>query len=115
MANNNTLYISGVLGLDREAQLVCGGVEAEARQALENLKHVLAAGGASLDSVVKTTILLNDMNDFRSVNQVYAECEYLMVIFRISFHVLKYLKLFLFHNYDLKCLMSLKSSKKCSS
>lgn len=77
MANNNTLYISGVIGLDREARVVCGGVEAQARQALENLKHVLTAGGASLDSVVKTTILLSDMNDFRCVNQVYAECLYI--------------------------------------
>lgn len=80
MANNNTLYISGVLGLDPEAQIVCGGAVAQARQALENLKHVLAAGGASLDTVVKTTILLIDMNDFRCVNQVYAECSYLVIL-----------------------------------
>ncbi|XP_026316891.1 2-iminobutanoate/2-iminopropanoate deaminase-like [Hyposmocoma kahamanoa] len=73
LANNSTLYISGVLGLDKEAQVVCGGVEAQTRQALENLERVLEAGGASLESVVKTTILLVDMNDFRCVNQVYAE------------------------------------------
>lgn len=76
LANNSTLYISGVLGLDNEAQVVCGGVEAQTRQALDNLEHVLEAGGASLESVVKTTILLVDMNDFRCVNQVYAECWY---------------------------------------
>lgn len=76
LANNSTLYISGVLGLDSEAQLVCGGIEAQARQALENLKHVLEAGGGSLETVVKTTILLLDMNDFRCVNQVYGECWY---------------------------------------
>ncbi|KAI8426283.1 hypothetical protein MSG28_005166 [Choristoneura fumiferana] len=68
-----TLYVSGMLGMDPEAQLVCGGAEAQARQALANLKHVLEAGGASLESVIKTTILLNDISDFQAVNQVYAE------------------------------------------
>lgn len=62
--------------MDPEAQLVCGGAEAQARQALANLKHVLEAGGASLESVIKTTILLNDISDFQAVNQVYAECEW---------------------------------------
>lgn len=76
LANNSTLYISGVLGLDSEGQVVCGGIEAQTRRALDNLKLVLEAGGASLDSVVKTTILLFDMNDFRCVNQVYGECRY---------------------------------------
>ncbi|KOB63624.1 Ubiquitin fusion degradation protein 1-like protein [Operophtera brumata] len=70
---DKTLYVSGVLGLDAEAQLVCGGAEAQTKQALVNLRHVLEAGGASMESVVKTTILLGDMNDFQVVNQVYAE------------------------------------------
>ncbi|XP_059053951.1 2-iminobutanoate/2-iminopropanoate deaminase [Achroia grisella] len=70
---DKTLYVSGVLGLDADAQLVCGGAEAQARQVLDNLKHVLEAGGASLESVVKTTILLANMDDFQAVNQVYAE------------------------------------------
>lgn len=73
---DKTLYVSGVLGMDPEAQLVCGGAEAQTKQALENLRHVLEAGGASLESVVKTTILLANMNDFQVVNQVYAECRY---------------------------------------
>ncbi|XP_035445321.1 rutC family protein UK114 isoform X2 [Spodoptera frugiperda] len=70
---DKTLYVSGVLGMDQKAQIICGGAEAQARQALENLKHVLEAGGASLLSVVKTTILLARMDDFQAVNQVYAE------------------------------------------
>ncbi|XP_053606639.1 2-iminobutanoate/2-iminopropanoate deaminase-like [Plodia interpunctella] len=70
---DKTLYVSGVLGLDMEAQLVCGGAEAETRQALDNLRHVLEAGGASLESCVKTTILLGNMDDFANVNEVYAE------------------------------------------
>lgn len=71
---DKTLYISGVLGLDPQAQLVCGGAEGQARQALENLKHVLEAGGSSLEAVVKTTILLNNIDDFQAVNQIYAQC-----------------------------------------
>uniref|UniRef100_A0A2A4JF56 Uncharacterized protein n=1 Tax=Heliothis virescens TaxID=7102 RepID=A0A2A4JF56_HELVI len=70
---DKTLYVSGVLGLDPQAQLVSSDAEGQARQALSNLKHVLEAGGASLESVVKTTILLARMEDFQAVNQVYAE------------------------------------------
>lgn len=62
--------------MDPQGQLVCGGAEAQTRQALENLKRVLDAGGASLESVVKTSILLARMGDFQVVNQVYAECKY---------------------------------------
>uniref|UniRef100_A0A2H1X0W4 SFRICE_010766 n=1 Tax=Spodoptera frugiperda TaxID=7108 RepID=A0A2H1X0W4_SPOFR len=70
---DKTLYVSGVLGLDMAAQLVSGGAEAQARQALENLRHVLEAGGASLESVVKTNIYLGRMEDFQAINQVYGE------------------------------------------
>ncbi|KAJ2944367.1 hypothetical protein O0L34_g18368 [Tuta absoluta] len=70
---DKTLYVSGVLGLDEYGQMVCGGVEKETRKALENMKHVLEAGGASLRSVVKVTILLADMQDFKMVNQIYSE------------------------------------------
>lgn len=63
------------MGLDRDAQLVPGGVEAQTRQALCNLQHVLEAGGATFESVIKTTILLCDIQDFKSVNQIYGECK----------------------------------------
>lgn len=71
---DKTLYVSGVLGMDRDAQLVCGGVEGQTRQALENLKCIVEAGGGSLESVIKTTILLADMNDFQTFNKIYGEC-----------------------------------------
>lgn len=61
--------------MDKDAQLVPGGVEAQMRQALHNLKNVLVAGGATFDSVIKTTILLGDIQDFKSVNQIYGECK----------------------------------------
>ncbi|XP_037303022.1 2-iminobutanoate/2-iminopropanoate deaminase-like [Manduca sexta] len=71
---DKTLYVSGVLGMDQQSQLVCGGAEAQTRQILTNLKHILEAGGASLESVIKTTILLVNMDDFQTVNKIYAEC-----------------------------------------
>lgn len=68
------VYSSGQLGLDPvSGALVAGGVEAETRQALSNLKAVLEAGGSGLDQVVKTTVFLRDMNDFSRMNAVYAE------------------------------------------
>ncbi|XP_047993185.1 2-iminobutanoate/2-iminopropanoate deaminase-like isoform X3 [Leguminivora glycinivorella] len=73
LVDKKTLYVSGTLGMDPQGQLVCGGAEAQARQVLTNMKHVLEAGGASIESVIKTTILLQDMADFQAVNQVYSE------------------------------------------
>nr|CAD7458269.1 unnamed protein product [Timema tahoe] len=71
---DRTLYLSGVLGLDKNTnKLVTGGIVAEARQALENLGKILNASDSSYENVVKTTILLNDIADFGSVNEVYKE------------------------------------------
>jgi 2-iminobutanoate/2-iminopropanoate deaminase len=53
--------------------LVEGGVEAETRQVLTNLQAVLEAAGASLASVVKTTVFLRDMGDFARMYAIYAE------------------------------------------
>ncbi|KAJ2917852.1 hypothetical protein MD484_g2533, partial [Candolleomyces efflorescens] len=54
-------------------QVVEGGVEAQAEQALKNLKAVVEAGGAELGKVVKTTVFLKSMDDFVAVNGVYAK------------------------------------------
>lgn len=68
----NTLYISGQLGLDpATGDFVAGGVEAQATQALENAKAILAAAGYSLADVVKTTVLLKSIGDFAAVNAIY--------------------------------------------
>ena len=68
------LFCSGQLGLDPETgNLVEGGVEAQAQQALANLRAVLEAGGSSMARVVKTVIFLADMADFAAVNAVYAQ------------------------------------------
>ncbi len=70
----NFVYTAGQIGIDpATGEVVSGGVEAETRQALTNLKHILEAAGASLDDVVKTTVFLRDINDFAKMNGVYAE------------------------------------------
>ena len=68
----NFVFASGQLGLDPASGKLVEGVEAQARQAMNNLAAVLEAAGASFAQVVKTTIFLADMNDFQTVNSVYA-------------------------------------------
>lgn len=68
------VFTAGQLGLDPQTnELVPGGVEAETRQALTNVRHVLEAAGSSLENVLKTTVFLRDMADFARMNAVYAE------------------------------------------
>jgi len=68
------VFTAGQLGLDPLTnEFVPGGVEAETRQALTNIKNVLAAAGTSLENVLKTSVFLRDMNDFSKMNAVYAE------------------------------------------
>lgn len=70
----NLIFTAGQLGLDPQTnELVPGGIEAETRQALTNLRHVLEAAGTSLSNALKTTVFLRDMNDFARMNAVYAE------------------------------------------
>ncbi len=68
------VFSSGQIPLDPTTnQLVEGGIEVQTRRVLENLAAVLQAAGSSLEQVVKTTIFLQDMNDFATVNTIYAE------------------------------------------
>jgi len=68
------LFCSGQIPLDpATGGIVGGGVAEQTRRVLTNLKAVLEAGGASLSSVVKTTVLLRDMEDFGAMNEAYAE------------------------------------------
>lgn len=68
------VYTAGQLGMDPETKtLVEGGIQAQTRQALKNLKAVLEAAGSSLEQVVKTTVFLQDIHDFQAMNEVYAE------------------------------------------
>ncbi|KAF5276509.1 hypothetical protein FQA39_LY06578 [Lamprigera yunnana] len=78
---NNTLYVSGVLGMNKDTnKLVPGGIAAETRQALINLGHILEAADSGYEKVVKTTILLQDIKDFGTVNDIYKEYKNCQVI-----------------------------------
>ncbi len=67
------VFTAGQLGIDPTTGKLREGVEAQARQALENLQAVLESAGSELDMAVKTTIYLADIADFPKVNAVYGE------------------------------------------
>ena len=68
----NLLFLSGQLGLvPGTITVVPGGIQAEARQALENIKTVLESAGSSLGEVVKCTVMLADIGDWPAFNEVY--------------------------------------------
>lgn len=70
----NFLFVSGQLGIYPETgEIATDDIGAQARQALENLRAVLAAAGATPNDVVKTTVFLASMNDFAAVNAIYSE------------------------------------------
>jgi len=70
----NLVFTAGQLGIDpASGDFVPGGIEAQTQKALENLSAILEAAGSSLDKVVKTTVFLNDMNDFGAMNGVYGQ------------------------------------------
>lgn len=68
------LVTSGQIALDpATGEMVKGDVAAQTRQALLNLKAILAEAGLTMDNVVKTTVFLQNMGDFAAMNAVYAE------------------------------------------
>jgi len=68
----NFLYTSGQVALDpASGAVVAGGIAEQTTRVVENLKAVLAAAGASLAQVVKTTVFLKNMGDFAAMNEVY--------------------------------------------
>ncbi|EYE88481.1 endoribonuclease L-PSP [Fervidicella metallireducens AeB] len=70
----NMVYTSGQIPLNpATGELVNDNAKAAARQSLENLKAILEEAGTSMDNVVKTIVLLKDINDFADVNEVYGE------------------------------------------
>jgi len=70
----NLVFTAGQVGLDPVTmELVQDGIEAQTRQALTNLKHILEIADSGLNFVVKTTVFLQDMRDFTNMNAVYSE------------------------------------------
>ncbi|SDE53515.1 2-iminobutanoate/2-iminopropanoate deaminase [Paenibacillus sp. UNCCL117] len=68
----NLLFTSGQIPLGADGQLVEGGVAEQTHQVFRNLQAVLQEAGSSLNQVVKATVYLKDMNQFASVNEIYA-------------------------------------------
>jgi 2-iminobutanoate/2-iminopropanoate deaminase len=67
------VYTSGQIALTPQGEMLKNDVAIQTRQVLKNLHEVLKAAGSSLEQVVKTTIFLADMEDFATVNEIYAE------------------------------------------
>ncbi|MFM9424672.1 reactive intermediate/imine deaminase [Variovorax sp. GrIS 2.14] len=65
------IYVSGQVPADSNGEIVAGGIEAQTRQVMENLKSVLALAGATLDDVCKSTVWLQDARDFGAFNRIY--------------------------------------------
>lgn len=76
MSYNGLVYTSGQIAIDPasgELQLFDGDVAQQTTLVLKNLAAVLEAAGASMSSVIKTTVYLKDMNDFAAMNEIYAQ------------------------------------------
>lgn len=69
----NMLFCSGQIPLNPQTGEIPDGVEAQAEQALTNVKNLIEAAGASIDNVVKTSVFIKDMNDFAKINEIYAK------------------------------------------
>jgi endoribonuclease L-PSP, putative len=87
---NGTLYISGQLPIDpKTSKFVEGGVKEQTEQCLKNVEAILVAAGYSFADVVKSTVLLDNMNDFAEMNGVYAQFYTTEQPARIAFEVSK--------------------------
>lgn len=72
VTTGHLVFTAGQLGMNPDTgELVEGGIQAQTRQALNNLKAVLEAAGSDLSLVIKTTVLLKDINEFGLMNEVY--------------------------------------------
>ncbi|MCC6099660.1 MAG: RidA family protein [Atopobiaceae bacterium] len=71
---NGSINVSGELPIDpATGQFAGDDIQSQTRQSLTNIKNILEAGGASMDDVVETTVLLSDINEFAAMNEVYSE------------------------------------------
>lgn len=69
----NMIFISGQLPIDPATGKIPAGIQAQTRQAIANIRHILADAGASLDDVVKSTVMITEMMLFSEMNEVYAQ------------------------------------------
>jgi len=74
VVRDGVIYTAGQVGIDPQTgKLVAGGIEAQTRQALTNLRAILEAAGTSMANVLKTTVFMQDLSDFAAMNRVYAD------------------------------------------
>lgn len=70
----NLFFLAGQIGMDRSVgKLAEGGVQGETEQVIKNIEGVLNYHGLTLDNVVKCTVILSDINDFKAFNEVYVK------------------------------------------
>ncbi len=68
----STVYCSGQIPLDpKTGQIISGGIDAQTRRVLDNIRALLKAEGLGFENIVKTTIFLTNLGDFQTVNEVY--------------------------------------------
>jgi 2-iminobutanoate/2-iminopropanoate deaminase len=67
----NLLFLSGQIGVTSTGALIPGGIEAETRQTLENIRDLLQRTGSSMERIVKCTVMLADMREWEAMNAVY--------------------------------------------
>jgi reactive intermediate/imine deaminase len=68
---NGFIFLSGQIGTDSTGRLVGGGIQAETRQTMNNIRDVLARSGSSMEKVVKCTVFILDMAEWPAMNEVY--------------------------------------------
>lgn len=71
MEAGGVVYVSGQLPIDAATGQMAEGIEGQARQSLENIKHILEEAGLTMGDIVKTTVFLQDMSLFAGMNGVY--------------------------------------------
>jgi len=69
--SGDLLFISGQLGIDPSKGQLVEGLEAQTKQVMENLRNILSAAGMGFDSVIKTNIYMMDLENFKTVNEIY--------------------------------------------
>ena len=74
IASGSLLFTAGQIPLDpKTGQVVPGDIKAQTRQVLKNIQAIVEKGGATMQSIIKTTVFLSDMGEFAGMNEVYAE------------------------------------------
>lgn len=89
---DKTIYVSGCIGVGIETgQLVGGGAKEQTEAALNHLKNILRAAGSNLNSVLKTTVYIQDFNDFAVINEAYKNgCLFFSLFIPFAKCLLKY-------------------------